>query len=1403
MKFTRTFFALRPFTLGVVGAFVFTHVVYLHGGEISFWEERREATGRAAPFDNSRGLEDDTAGDPRFRALAETVLPFGHVRSIFESKRAGAPLVLHIQDVHGNLDVQRNMAEMVLAIARTNGVRLVGLEGAAGPFATEEFKSYPDPTVLPQVAAYFMKKGVLGGPEVAGLRSEVPITLWGVEDPRLYRTNVRAVKQSLAARPQAQAFLNSLTQSLHTLKKLHYTDALRDFDENQTRFEQGTIGLGDFVETVARFDGSEAEKRMEEFPNVARFLACLKMESALDVAAVEKQRGAVAQLLAGRISPHTIAKTSLSAQGSLRDLCERNGIRLGDYPDLDRSLLLLDLRKEIEWESLLNELTPWENSIQNTLAQTEPQRAVVELCRDALILRRLLSNAMTPGDWKTYLSRRGEILRLHDRLDIIPREKGRNPAPAAGLMGVQLAPFESFCATAMKRNKSLAEGLLRKMDREKQPMAILVAGGFHTEGLIDILGREGASVMVVTPKMGREDSEQHYLNVLAKQPLPLEMIFTGEPISLKAECGLANEKAVQALHFAIVAFTLFNKWKTEKLNLKTLRRFLIELTETRPYLSRLFWDVKIDAQGILLSKTDPKGKHETLRVFETNSGDIAMTLAKTVFYGSFIHWFAVNPQNLADPLGIGIAVSFLVPGMVEFFTKVTPTAEEESWTSPLPSDQLKHLRESLPHLIDIYLNQFENSARVRKPTVNDPRSLAELPPGILVCVLEDTEFYITIGEGPDFERWLKFQTAGLKKVKGIPHTVQMVDSSLDNPVKTSRPYLITIAVPGRNILSLGTGEDETASIVSRILSFPSEHINELTSSVLGLLEAGYTIDGTRGFHVYYDPDSGFALGEVVHLGAPPFETQDQLFIAAKELVARLISAGPRGNDLGAVKANPFFKIGLDRVDKILSENGPDQSAKSDPLALEKMDLLEKTIPNESDARMTPEPSTPQESPLASSSEEDQWAFPEASEPQQVPRVLPVDRLVAHRKPISLSDAVGGREPANKWWELRRVYRNTGLPVDPIDVRRFRRYLRQQVKEYDGTDYSSPLVASVAWNKGLSAIDFSSLFDDDIRPFEQRLRAWVLAESWLASASVFDRFRWRYWVLRVREWSLFGHWRFSTQDRVGRAAILTALLRARGSSVLSSDKMVTGNEAAQGLDIDLLLGACASSPGKISNHFHDLKKAYNGFLEQVTRVRLWRERASLLWSTPQTNGESETSAPGASAAIIFDLDALMPSARVSEESQREVADALMGILALPASTLKKNVILVTSRHFPFSDDKPLAGQVAVLLEKRFGPSMKKIDGLQVIAPVKKFEHLFIERTGTESSFRGDYHTKFVSIPYVLNYFFNHDKPASIEFWTHDESLMELGNESIHFVNILKLAKRIQESFIRYKFIQMFA
>lgn len=67
------------------------------------------------------------------------------------------------------------------------------------------------------------------------------------------------------------------------------------------------------------------------------------------------------------------------------------------------------------------------------------------------------------------------------------------------------------------------------------------------------------------------------------------------------------------------------------------------------------------------------------------------------------------------------------------------------------------------------------------------------------------------------------------------------------------------------------------------------------------------------------PDSRW--GRSSTWGAPPFETQDQLFIAAKELVARLISAGPRGNELGAVKANPIFKIGLDRVDKILSETG--------------------------------------------------------------------------------------------------------------------------------------------------------------------------------------------------------------------------------------------------------------------------------------------------------------------------------------------------------------------------------------------------------------------------------------------------------------------------------------------------
>ena len=64
-----------------------------------------------------------------------------------------------------------------------------------------------------------------------------------------------------------------------------------------------------------------------------------------------------------------------------------------------------------------------------------------------------------------------------------------------------LQPYEDFCRYAMSRNNSLVENLLEKIQKEKASSAVLVAGGFHTEGLTQLLRQKDISYVVVTPKI--------------------------------------------------------------------------------------------------------------------------------------------------------------------------------------------------------------------------------------------------------------------------------------------------------------------------------------------------------------------------------------------------------------------------------------------------------------------------------------------------------------------------------------------------------------------------------------------------------------------------------------------------------------------------------------------------------------------------------------------------------------------------------------------------------------------------------------------------------------------------------------------------------------------------------------
>jgi hypothetical protein len=623
---------VRVFALVTSWAYLLTGGGGGYAAESLFWSERRrsiqhlEQPAQRIPTSERTGSGGSNffgggTNASRWGALEIAVRPFGDVRGVHESALPGAPLVFHIQDIHGNPQAQRNMAKMVLALQKVQGVRLVGLEGATGPFSTAEFADYPDPAPVQQVAAFFVEKGLLGGPEGAALSAPRSLTLWGIEDPSLYHANIIAVKKALSLRRPLTTFLTSVQASLATLSSAHFSNDLRAFDQNRAAFEEGRCAMGTYLQTLASLDPHPNPPLARSAPHIARLLSLLKTERALDFDAVEKERRALMDRVAGKLSPgelQRLCQTRLELpqgkiahrddQRLLKQLCSLTGIPLNQFPHLSSYLDNLTAGESIDRETLVKEMGRWENSVQSALVRSPLQHKVVDLSSDARLLQKLINNEMSPEDWASYMQRRGDLIRLPERIATLTGTPLRWPAPPEKI----LRPFEAFCRRAVDRNGPLADRLLRKMTREKESRAVLVAGGFHTAGIVQTLRARGASVIVLTPRLGPVNPAQRYLDVFAQTPPPFENIFAGEPFALKSPCGLAENSPASVrdpLHAGIVAVDLATRghsWKEWGTRLGELKKYVGRLAERRMRIQKSF-------HGLFnLTYTDPLGATNTL-----------------------------------------------------------------------------------------------------------------------------------------------------------------------------------------------------------------------------------------------------------------------------------------------------------------------------------------------------------------------------------------------------------------------------------------------------------------------------------------------------------------------------------------------------------------------------------------------------------------------------------------------------------------------------------------------------------------------------------------------------------------------------------------------------------------------
>ncbi len=192
-----------------------TQVLFAHLPEKNIWEQRRnsiESQTRLAQLNLPMGPQTNflpassMMPSARSSGLVSLLSVDGVVRNI--KSGTGSSTVVYVQDVHGQLEAQKNISSMILKVLDFDSNAVVGLEGAAGKIPLAPFRSAA-PEINREVGSFFLNTGLITGAEYAGLAAPSVPQMFGIEDMDLYLKNVSAVR---AALPRQKEELQKIEQ---------------------------------------------------------------------------------------------------------------------------------------------------------------------------------------------------------------------------------------------------------------------------------------------------------------------------------------------------------------------------------------------------------------------------------------------------------------------------------------------------------------------------------------------------------------------------------------------------------------------------------------------------------------------------------------------------------------------------------------------------------------------------------------------------------------------------------------------------------------------------------------------------------------------------------------------------------------------------------------------------------------------------------------------------------------------------------------------------------------------------------------------------------------------------------------------------------------------------------------
>jgi len=464
---------------------------------------------------------------------------------IIKSKFVGNDprFIINIQDAHCNYEAQSNIIKILESLIKNDNLSFVAVEGADGLIDTSWFKAFPDEDVRREVATYFMKKGEITGPEFLSITSDYDFRLFGAETREYYVQNLSAFTSSYPLKEATEKYYNDIKTVLNRLKGYIYSDDLKAMDAKIQDYESKKLPFNEYI----RFLSSMCEKlkiNIREYDNFFKLVSTLMYEKKIDFKVVDRERSVLIDELSKKSSKDALTELvthSLSFKVGkvsaaeyyeyLKNQAAKQGIDVTKrFPNLANYIIYNAVYAKIENEKLFADIKKIENAVKEKLFQNEDQRALDKLSRNVDVVLNLINIKLLNDDYDYYETHKDEFA-PQVFADFIRKQTARygfayTVEPPSDAVTNSIPKLEDFYSIAIKRNEALVNNTIEGMKKEKVKFAVLVTGGFHSDGMAKLLEKQGISYMIVCPSITKEVPTP-YIQILTNQRTSFEDILVG------------------------------------------------------------------------------------------------------------------------------------------------------------------------------------------------------------------------------------------------------------------------------------------------------------------------------------------------------------------------------------------------------------------------------------------------------------------------------------------------------------------------------------------------------------------------------------------------------------------------------------------------------------------------------------------------------------------------------------------------------------------------------------------------------------------------------------------------------------------------------------------------------------